>query len=165
MTNSRFDIDLSEVSTERLICPAGTYEARIAKAELRTGTKDDKNWAILNLTYAVRDAEVSKFLNVDEPKVFGSIMLSFDKETEKFSKNNPDFGALMATLGLTNSGDIFKEGTDEAETQWDYNKIYFTNVANTLAGYDLLINVAHRKAFNDPSRMEAAVTKVAKLEA
>ena len=50
MTNSRFDIDLSEVSTERLICPAGTYEARIAKAELRTGTKDEKNWAILNLT-------------------------------------------------------------------------------------------------------------------
>jgi hypothetical protein len=164
MTNSRFGIDLSEVSTERLIVPAGTYEARVAKAELRSGVKDERNWAMINVTYAIRDPEVAKLLNQDEPKVFGTIGLSFDKDTEKFSKNNPDFGALMATLGLTNSGDIFEEGTEVAETQWEYNKIYFTNVANTLAGYDLLINVAHRKAYNDPSRMEAAVTKVAKLE-
>lgn len=161
---SRFSLDLTEITTERLICPAGTYEARIAKAELRSGTKDDRNWAMINITYAIRDAEVSKFLNQDEPKVFGSVSLSFDKDTEKFSKNNPDFGALMATLDLTNSGSIFEEGTEVAETQWEFNKIYFTNVANTLAGYDLLINVAHRKAYNDPSRMEAAVTKVAKLE-
>ena len=107
MTNSRFGIDLSEVSTERLIVPAGTYEARVAKAELRSGVKDERNWAMINVTYAIRDQEVAKILNQDEPKVFGTIGLSFDKDTEKFSKNNPDFGALMATLGLTNSGDIF----------------------------------------------------------
>lgn len=161
---SRFDIDLTEVSTERMICPQGTYPARIAKAAVRSGTKDDRNWAMLNLTFALKDEEVSKVLGIDEPKVFYTVSLSFDKETEKLSPNNPDLGNLLEVVGLKNKGDVFKEGTDEATSQWDYNMIYFKNVADALSGYDILCNVVHRKAYNDPDRMEAVVNKVAKLD-
>jgi hypothetical protein len=161
---SRFAINLEEVSTERLLVPVGTYPARIAKAEVRQGSKDGKNWMMLNLTLAIKDEEVSKFLNIDEPKTFYSLMLSFDRETEQFSKNNPDFGALMKALNLTSQSSVFEEGTEDATSMWEFNTMFFTNVCNALAGYDLLINVAHKPNYQDKSRMDAVVTKVAALD-
>lgn len=164
--SSRFAINLEDVATERLICPQGTYPARIAKAEVRQGTKDGRNWMMLNLTLAIKDEEVSKFLSQDEPKVFYTVGLNFDKETEAFNSNSPDFGALMKSLELNNkeSTAIFNEGTEDASTMWEYNTMFFTNVCNTLSGYDLLINVAHKHNYQDKSRMDAVVTKVAALD-
>ena len=164
MSASRFSLNLSNITTERLICPIGTYPARIAKADVRTGNKDGRNWMMLNLTLAINDNEVAAFLNQDEPKVFYTIGVSFDKETELVAVNNPDLGALLATLDLKLDMEAFQEGTENAETAWEFAQLLFTNVCNALPGYDLLINVAHKPHYQDKSRMEAVVTKVARLD-
>jgi hypothetical protein len=163
---SRFAINLEELATERLICPKGTYPARIANAEVRQGNKDGRNWMMLNLTLAIKDEEVSKFLSQDAPKVFYSVGLNFDKETEAFNPQSPDFGALMKTLDLNTASatTAFQDGTEDAATMWEFNTLFFTNVANTLAGYDLLIEVTHKANYQDKSRMDAVVSKVAKLD-
>lgn len=159
---SRFSLNLEEVSTERLLCPKGAYPMRIAKAEVRKGVKDDKNWMMLNLTLAIKDAEVSQYLGQDEPKLFHSIMISFDKETGEFSmKNNQEIALLSRALGIEGQSKVFEEGTEEATTWFDFAVIYFTNYCNVLVGYDVLGNVDHKPSFRDKTQMEAVITKIA----
>lgn len=160
---SRFSVDLSEVSEERILVPQGAYAARIVKAEPRTGTKDDRNWMMLNLTLAIRDEEVSKLLSQDEPKLYYSVGMRFE-EDYKLSKNNPDLGALLKMLGLKDKTEAFEEGTEEAESQWDYNLLFYKHMCEALVGYDVLANVVHKPDYKDPDAMQAEINKLAKLE-
>jgi hypothetical protein len=162
---NRFAIDLSDVSEERLLIPAGVYPVKIAKAVFLTGEKDDKNWGAINLTLIVKDEAVQELLGIDESKTFYNLFINFDKETEAFlHNNNPDFGILLKICDLKSSSDIFNEGTEEADSQWEYNKIFFNNICKALPGYDLLANVVQKTNRVDKEKMDNLVTKLAKLE-
>ena len=160
---SRFSLDLSQTASERKVMQAGQYPARIVKAELKTGkSKEDQNdWMRLDLTFSVKDEEVSKDLGQDEPKVYGSTFVAFDKETGKYSDNNPMIGQLLDATELRNSASAIGADVDDSGTEWEYYVGYFTKFAELLSGYDVLVNVG-RRAVGESIRAE--VTKIAKLE-
>lgn len=155
---SRFDLDLTEISDKRAVVPKGDYRGKIAGGSVRTGATDSGNWAMLNVTIAIKDNEVSKILNQDEPKMFFSGFLAFDKETGKFNKNgSPEFGQLLKVTGFTNISD-FEEGTESAETEFDYIVKVVENILEAAKGVDVLAKVTQAKDQNGDT-----VNRVSKL--
>lgn len=165
----RFSVDIEEMTEERVLIPAGDYKAQISKAELKTGpTKNDpeKVWFGLNLVLDIKDQEVAEIVGVDTPKVFYSTFVSLDKESEKISLQNPDYGALLKAAGLKTkeANEVFNDAASEATTQREFNKLYLEKVASTLVGTELLIKVTQSPKEKGSSELVNRVTKVAALE-
>ena len=161
---SRFDLDLAAISDERTLVPVGVYEARIVKGELRSGETEKGKWANISLTLAINDLEVAKAMNQDEPKVFWSGMLAFDKDTGKFDKNNcPDIGQFTKATGFTDISD-FEDGVEEIEDDYEAWLKIFSNIAAASVGTDLICKVVQQPHYQDRERMVNDVSSLAKLE-
>ena len=160
---SRFTIDLTDISTERKVMKAGAYEAAILKSEVKTGDnkEDDGKWMRIETVYVVKDEEVIKDLGTDEPKVYGSFFVSFDKETGAFRQdNNIGIGQLLKATGLDNGSVDFEDGITDDMSDWEAKVKYFSNLTEAVADYPVLITVG-RRAVGD--NMRAEVTKIAKF--
>lgn len=161
---SRFDIDITEISDERILIPNGVYPARISKSEVRKGETDKGEWANLSLTLVISDPEVVKLTNHDEPSVFWSGMFAFDQTTGKFLKDNcPELGQFIKVTGFEKTED-FEEGTETAETERDYVLKLFENMGNAAIGTDLICNVGQEPHYQDKDRMVNRVSGIAAIE-
>lgn len=160
---SRFDLDLSEVATERPLVPAGFYPARIAKSEIRKGETDKGKWANLNLTLAINDPEVAKIMNQDNPKVFWSGMFSFDENGQFLKDNCPEIGVFIKLTGFTDIED-FLEGADEIEDDREAMLKVFQNMGEASVGTDLMCKVVQKPHYEDRDRMVNEVSAIAGLE-
>lgn len=168
---NRFSIDIEEMSEERVLIPKGDYLTKISKADLSHAEfkKDDKTgyWYRLDLVLDIKDKAISDLLKTDSPKVFHSIMISTDKESEKIlTANNPDLGALLAACDLKTkeANEVFIEAASDAQTQREFNIAYLKKIADVLPGYELLAKVGQKKHGVDPDKMINSVTKLAKSE-
>ena len=160
---SRFDLNLEDVATERMLVPVGIYEARIVKGEIRQGETEKGKWANINLTLGINDADVVKAMNQDEPKVFWSAMFSFDEQGKFAKKNCPELGKFIEVTGFTDISD-FEEGTEEMEVERDYILKVFSNMIHASIGTDLLCKVVQKPHYQDGSRQVNDVASIAKLE-
>jgi hypothetical protein len=161
---ARFDLDLSSMSTERKVMQAGQYPASIIKSDVKTGdTKDGEGkWMSIQTVYVVKDEDVINDLGVDEPKVYGNFFIRFDKDTGLLSNDNPQLAQLGQACGIDTTDELYQEGIEDSMNDFEAYTVMFTNIANSLPGYDVLVNVT-RRAQGDNIRAE--VSKVAKLEA
>lgn len=166
-TADRFGIDLTDVSTERVLVPTGEFTAKAEKAVFSSGSQKenaDAFWYSINVQYAIKDDEVAKVMQQDSPKAFWNVFISTDKETGKVATANPDFGMLLKASDLDNADvtSMCIEAASSAETQHDFNKLFLGKIAELVAGSDQIVKVIHRKKSKDDDTLVAAVTKAIK---
>ena len=143
---------------------AGQYPASIIKSEVKTGdTKEGEGkWMSIQTVYVVKDEEVIKDLGIDEPKVYGNFFIRFEKDSGLLSSDNPQLAQLGQACDLDTTDEIYQEGIEDDMSDFEAYTVMFTNIAASLPGYDVLVNVT-RRAQGDNIRAE--VSKVAKLDA
>jgi hypothetical protein len=162
---NRFAVDLTEMSTERLLVPKGKYPAKLEKAVLASGEVNDKPgefWQAFNVQFGLKDAEVAALLGQDSPKVFYNFYIQVDKESGKISTNNPDLGSVLEACGLNTkeANAMFIEAGSTASTQLEFNKLYLEKIAELLVGYDFIVNVGHKPRSKGSDENVSYVSKV-----
>jgi hypothetical protein len=165
MSENRFAVDVTEMTTERLLVPKGDYEAKLEKATLASGTVKDKpeeTWLSLNLQFGLKAPEVASLLGQDSPKVFFNFYVNTDKESGKISTNNPDLGSVLAAceLNTKEANEMFIEAGSSASDQKEFNKLFLEKAAEMLAGYDLVVKVGHRPKSKGSDETVSYVSKV-----
>ena len=148
---SRFSIDINEVSDKRELIPAGDYPIRIIKGSTKAGdyktkTGEERHYINLNFTAVVRDEEVSRIIGQDEPKCFPSVFVSLDNNWNLL-KENEALGKFRNAMGFSDNS-AFEDGTEDAETMEEYVKKFFSNMAESCVGADLLAKIGTR-TYND----------------
>lgn len=153
---SRFSIDINEVSAERPLIPAGDYPIRIIKGSAKQGSyeKDGKinKYVNLNFTAVVKDEQVCQDMKQDEPKCFPSVFIRLDDQSKVDTIGNETFKKFCITMGF-NDFSVFEDGTEDCETQDEFNAKMFTNLAEACVGADLLGKIGFR-VYNDEKQNE-----------
>lgn len=155
----RFDLDLSAVKDEYVLIPEGYYEvARIAGSKMLKGEgADGKPWAMLSLSIAIQDEDVTEVTGDAEPTVNHTIFIPFDKETGKFNpKGSPDLGKFLKLTGFVDLEE-FEDGTEEMEDERNYVLKCFENMGVASIGVDVLCKVTHTPDKKNPDLMRANV--------
>lgn len=104
------DITVNEAnSTERIPVPAGEHVAVIEKVDIRSGNKDGKDWAFLDVTYNIDSPEVKAAVGRDKVTLTQGVSLDFTPTGGlDFSKGrNVQLGRLRDSVGLNEAGKPF----------------------------------------------------------
>lgn len=150
---SRFSVDISEVSETRALIPAGDYPIRIIKGSAKPGESEKVGkFIMLNFTAIVRDEEVAKAMRQDEPKCFPSIFIRLDSESKLETVGNEAFKKFCNAAGFTDLSQ-FEEGTEDCQTQDEFNLKLYTNLAEACVGLDLLAKIGTR-VYNEETQNE-----------
>lgn len=116
MYNSAFDpksfLDVTVTdanSTIRVPVPAREHMSVISAVDIRSGNKDGKDWAFLDVTYDIDDAAVKAELGRDVIKLTQGVSLDFTPNGGlDFSKGrNVNLGRLREAVGLNKPGEPF----------------------------------------------------------
>lgn len=96
-------------STVRVPVDAGTHLAVIENVDIRSGNKDGKDWAFLDVTYNIDDPVLKEKLGRDKISLTQGVSLDFTKENSlDFSKGrNVMLGRLRDSVGLNGEGQPF----------------------------------------------------------
>lgn len=114
--NSAFDpksflnVTFNEASsTVRIPVPQGEHLSVITAVDIRSGNKDGKDWAFLDVTYQIDDQKVKDALGRDKVVLTQGIGLDFTPDHGlDFSKGrNVNLGRLRDSVGLNKPGEPF----------------------------------------------------------
>lgn len=96
-------------STERIPVPAGEHLSVIEEVNVRSGNKDGKDWAFLDVTYNIDSPEVKEKLGRAKVTLTQGIGLDFTPQGGlDFSKGrNVNLGRLREAVGLNVTGQPF----------------------------------------------------------
>lgn len=96
-------------STTRIPVPAREHLAVISGVDIRSGNKDGKDWAFLDVTYEIDDPTVKAELGRDKVSLTQGIGLDFTPSGGlDFSKGrNVNLGRLREAVGLNQPGQPF----------------------------------------------------------
>ena len=152
---SRFSVDITNVSDERALIPAGDYPIRITKGTVKQDSKEKdgkvNNYVMINFVAGIRDEEVATLLGQDEPKCFPTVFISCD-ETWAIGPNNQQLGKFLKAAGF-NSNEPFEVDTEDCEDQKAFTKKFFENMAEAAVGLDFTAKIGTR-TYNDETQNE-----------
>lgn len=96
-------------STTRVPVPAREHLAVITEVDIRSGNKDGKDWAFLDVTYQLDDAALKQELGRDVVKLTQGVSLDFTPNGGlDYSKGrNVMLGRLREAVGLNEPGKPF----------------------------------------------------------
>lgn len=96
-------------STIRVPVDAGTHLAVIEGVDIRSGNKDGKDWAFLDVTYNIDSPDLKAKLGRDKITLTQGVSLDFTKEGGlDFTKGrNVMLGRLRDSVGLNGDGQPF----------------------------------------------------------
>lgn len=107
---SFLDVTFNQASsTTRVPVPADTHTAVIENVDIRSGNKDGKDWAFLDVTYNIDDPKVKELLGRDKVTLTQGVSLDFTKDGGlDFTKGrNVMLGRLRDSVGLNGDGQPF----------------------------------------------------------
>lgn len=107
---SFLDVTFNEASsTVRIPIPAKEHLTVITEVDIRSGNKDGKDWAFLDVTYQFDDPQVKELLGRDIVKLTQGVSLDFTPGGGlDFSKGrNVNLGRLRDATGLNGEGQPF----------------------------------------------------------
>lgn len=95
-----------EMDTEFTPVPVGEYPAVVKKLATRSGSSEKGDWAVLDVTWGIDDAQVSKITGFDSPSVRQSIFLDVTESggLDLGKGKNINLGQLREALGQNGSG-------------------------------------------------------------
>jgi len=176
MAKRSFDIDTTSLSTTKPLLDNGFYAGEIVNAAvegkegkqyftIREEKKWNKNTKEMELTgdwelngmmvfgVSITSKKAIKLLQQDEPRFFGSIFFSFDKETYKL-EDNVQLGQLLTALDLkeTNFGEMVDfEMDDNIEVPEELASVPdIVTKLNALEYYKQVIGVICQTINNQP---------------
>lgn len=90
-----------EMSTEMIPVPVGEYQAVVKKVATRSGSSEKGDWAVLDVTWSIDDAEVTAVTGMDSPSVRQSIFLDVSESggLDLGKGKNVGLGRLREALG------------------------------------------------------------------
>lgn len=94
-------------STERVPVPAGEHLAVIEAVDIRSGNKDGKNWAFLDVTYNIDSPELKEKLGRQKIALTQGIGLDFTPDGRSLDNSkgrNVTLGRLRESTGLNVDG-------------------------------------------------------------
>lgn len=124
--------DGEALSTTELLPPEReSVLLEVKELKVNTGIsnkgEESKPWARVDVSYIIRDEEISKYLNRDEPVIFGQgIMLGLTPEGKLDLKNNSRLGKFLTILGVNVSRGSFAGWLEDAKGRSVYGKISHT---------------------------------------
>lgn len=117
------------LSTTELLPPEReSVLLEVKELKVNTGVsnkrEESKAWARVDVSYIIRDEEISKYLNRDEPVIFGQgIMLGLTPEGKLDLKNNTRLGKFLTILGVNVSRGSLAGWLEDAKGRSGYGKI------------------------------------------
>lgn len=140
------------MSTKVVPIPEGMWKAQISEIGARSGEKDGKGWASLDLTWEILDDELKKKLNRDKVTCRQQMFLDLTPEGGlDFSEGrNVSLGRVREALGQNKKGRPWapshlkggvavvqiKHRTHEGETYSDVIRCFDPNTATKVGGRD-----------------------------
>ena len=99
------EVQEGELSTKRLVIEPGVYPAYIDKLDVKSGEKDGREWAQLNVTWSIEDEGVKSALGRDTVKSVQQFFLDLDDtgNLDKSAGKNVDLGRLLKAVGKLGS--------------------------------------------------------------
>lgn len=107
---SFLDVTVTEAnSTQRVPVPVGEHLSVITEVDIRSGNKDGKDWAFLDVTFQIDNPAVKEALGRDVVKLTQGVSLDFTPLGGlDFSKGrNVMLGRLREAVGLNQPGQPF----------------------------------------------------------
>ncbi len=90
------------LSTQRLVITPGVYPACIENVDIKSGEKDEREWAALDVTWQVEDEGVKAALKREVVKVHQQFFLDLTEggDLDRAEGRNVDLGRLLKAVGL-----------------------------------------------------------------
>ena len=128
--------DGEALSTTELLPPEReSVLLEVKELKLNSGEKQDgessRVWARVDVSYIIRDEEISKYLNRDEPVIFGQgimigVITTPDGKWKLDLKNNSRLGKFLTILGVNITRGNFAGWLEDAKGRSVYGKISHT---------------------------------------
>lgn len=156
----RFSVDINEVSEVRALIPSNDYPIYITKGSAAAKETEKGKFIILNFVAIVKDEEAAKAVGQDEPRVFPSVMVRLEDDGSVKKSGNEQFRKFCNALEFTDLT-VFEDGTEDCQTQDEFNAKMFNNLAEACVGSTLLAKIGTR-LYNEETQQD--VKSLAKFE-